>query len=100
MQKIDITKCSEFMVGVARFSRIAADPKTGVEAWRRSYAQPWMDRVEIIVPEAGKYYPEDARIMRRIPANDPRLREKIDHYLPHGPAVPFPGDEKKSIFED
>ncbi len=100
MQQIDITNCREFTRGVARFSHIATDAKSGVQAWRRSYAlEPWRDKVELIRPQGGKYYPEEAQIMRRIPANDPKLREKIDYYLEHGLSGFFPGDEKQSIFE-
>jgi hypothetical protein len=101
MQQIDITQVAEFTRGVARFTRIAQDAKTGVQAWRRSYPlEAWRDRVEFFTPQAGKYYPDDSRIMRRVPANDPKLREKVDFYLEHGLAVWFEGDEKKSIFEE
>lgn len=97
----DITQVSEFTRGVARFARIATNPKTGVQAWRRSYVtEPWRDRVEFITPQGGKYYPDENRITRRVPANDPKLREKVDFYLEHGLAVWFEGDEKKSIFEE
>lgn len=86
---------------MARFSRIATDAKTGVQAWRRSYlSEPWRDRVELIHPQGGKFYPEDSQIMRRIPANDPKLREKIDFYLQNGLSVFFEGDAPKSIFDD
>lgn len=97
----DISNCSEFTRGVARFSRIATDAKTGVQAWRRSYQfEPWRDRVELITPQGGKYYPPEERITRRIPANDPKLREKMEFYLQNGLSVWFEGDEPESIFQD
>lgn len=97
----DITQVSEFTRGVARFSRIAADANTGVQAWRRSYpSEPWRDRVELIIPQGGKFYPEEGRIMRRVPANDPKLREKMEFYLQNGLSVWFEGDEPESIFQD
>lgn len=101
MQQIDITQVSEFTRGVARFTRIATDAKTGVQAWRRSYlTEPWRDKVELITPQGGKYYPEEGRIMRRIPANDPKLREKVEFYLQNGLSVWYEGDEQQSILQD
>ncbi len=101
MQQIDITQVAEFTQGVARFSRIAKDAKTGVEAWRRSYLfEPWRDCVELFTPQGGKFYPEPHRILRRIAASSPKLRERIDHYLQNGLATAFPGDEVKSIFDE
>lgn len=98
--QIDISKVSEFTRGVARYTRIATNAKNGVQAWRRSYAlEPWRDRVELITPQGGKFYPEDSRVMRRVPANSPQLREKIDFYLENGLSAWFPGDEPESIFE-
>lgn len=86
---------------MARFSRLATDSKTGVQAWRRSYPlEPWRDRVELITPQGGKYYPPEERITRRIPANDPKLREKMEFYLQNGLSVWFEGDEPESIFDD
>ena len=101
MQQIDITQVAEFTRGVARFTRIAQDAKTGVQAWRRSYPlEPWRDRVEFFTPQAGKYYPDDSRIMRRVPASCDKLREKIDFYLANGLADFYPGDKPESIFKD
>lgn len=101
MQEIDITNRREFTRGVARYSHIATDAKTGVQAWRRSYAlESWRDKVELFVPKGGKFYPEESQIMRRIPASDPQLRQKIDFYLEHGLSGFYPGDERKSIFDD
>lgn len=101
MQEIDITNRREFTRGVARYSHIATDAKTGVQAWRRVYAlEPWRDKVEFIIPQGGKYYPEEAGILRRVSVNDAKLAEKIDFYLEHGLAEFYPGDERKSIFDD
>lgn len=97
----DITNCSGFTRGVARFARLATDSKTGVQAWRRSYPlEPWRDRVELITPQGGKFYPEENRILRRIPATDPKLREKMEFYLQNGLSVWFEGDGPESIFDD
>lgn len=97
----DITNCSEFTRGVARFVRIATNAKTGVQAWRRSYPlEPWRDRVELITPQGGKFYPEENRILRRIPATDPKLREKVQFYIQNGLSVWFEGDGPESIFND
>lgn len=101
MQQIDISQVSAFTRGVARFSRIATDDKTGVQAWRRSYPlEPWRDRVEFIVPQAGKFYPPEDKITRRVAASDPKLQEKTEFYLQNGLSVWFEGDERKSIFEE
>lgn len=101
MIPIDIQKTSEFTQGVARFTRIAVNEKTGVQAWRRSYLlEPWRDCVELITPQGGKYYPDETKIMRRIPEDDSKLQEKIDFYLQNGLSVWFEGDEKKSIYDD
>ena len=100
MQQVDISNTYEFTRGVARFSRIAADIKSGVQAWRRSYLfEPWRDAVELFIPQGGKFYPEENLIKRRIPANDPRVKEKISFYLENGVEGFFPGDEKQSIFQ-
>ena len=100
MQQI-ITNCSDFTRGVARFVRIATNAKTGVEAWRRSYKfKPYLDVVEFIVPQGGRFYPEENRITRRIPARDPKLREKMEFYLQNGIDGWFEGDEPKGIFDD
>ena len=93
MNQIDITKTMEFTRGVARFTRIAINPKTGLQAWRRSYASAALDRVEIIAPERGRYYPEEAQIKRRIRVDDPLLNNKIQFYLEHGTETFYPGDD-------
>ena len=99
MQQIDITNVLGFTRGEARFSRIANNARTGVQAWRRSYTfAPWLDRVEFIIPEDGKYYPGEAK--RHIKADDPKLWEKISFYLEKGISGFFPGDEVKSIYDD
>lgn len=97
----DITKVSEFTRGVARFARIASNAMTGVEAWRRSYfREPWRDTIEFIIPQGGKYYPEEKNIMRRILANDKQFKEKVDFYLSNGLDKFFPGDEPHGFWDD
>ena len=97
MQQID--NVTEFVRGAARFTRIAADTKTGIQAWRRSYTfEPWRDLVELFEPQGGRYYPEESSIKRRIQANDPRLREKVSYYLENGLECWFPGDEPEGIY--
>lgn len=101
--KVDISNCRRFTRGVATFEHLSTDPVTGLQAWRRSYPmEPGRDRVEVFYPIAGKYYPgpEDGLKVRQIPADDARLREKILHYQQHGIDDIFPGDEKKSIYEE
>jgi len=99
--QIDISQVSEFTRGVARYTRIATNAKTGVQAWRRSYTlEPWRDRVELITPQGGKFYPEDSRVMRRVPASDAKLQEKVNFYLENGLSVWFEGDEPKSILQE
>ena len=99
----DITNTKDFVKGVAHFTHLSTDPKTGLQAWKRTYPmEPWRDKVEVFFPIAGRYYPglEESRMVRQIPANDPKLREKVAHYLEHGVDNIFPGDEKKSVFDE
>lgn len=98
--QIDISAVSEFRVGEATFARIAVNPKTGVQAWRRNYIfQPSLDRIEMIIPVAGKYYPEQGKVMRSFP-DDAKGRERMEHYLEHGLQGWFPGDEPENPLEE
>lgn len=101
--KIDISSVRSFTKGVAKFEHLSTDATTGVQAWRRSYEmEPWRNRVEVFVPVSGRYYPsvEDGRMVRQIPTDDPKLREKVAYYLEHGVETIHPDDAKQSIFLD
>ena len=98
MKRQDITQVSEFTQGVARFVRIASNPTTKIQAWRRYYpSEPWRDRVEIFRPEQDKFYPMDTPAVRHISANDARLDEKVKYYLDNGISGWFEGDEPKGL---
>ena len=97
--KINIANINGFQRGVAQFERIAQDPRTHVQAWRRHYPlEPWRDRVELFISDGRPFYPFD-QIKRFIRSNDPRLQEKLKHYLENGLERWFPGDEPQSVFD-
>lgn len=100
MQRIDITNCLIFEQGAAKFERIDRNPKTGVEAWRRSYLfEPWRNCIEVFTRDGGKFYPEAHKVARRFPDN-PQKWDRIDFYLQNGIGSDtwYPGDKPEGYY--
>lgn len=102
-KRIDISTINGFSQGVATFTRVGMNPKTGVQVWRREYTfEPSRNRLECFVPVQGKFYPceADGDIVRGISEGSQDCMKRVEFYLANGVNTIYPDDAVKSIFDE